>query len=110
MTTPTDRDPVAPGPAPRPDTITVVVEADLDHETCDALLSAVTTELSARPGASTLQLDCTAMTMCDSMGLSTLIQIRRHTDAAGLRLRIDPRPALLDRLLHLTGTFDYLLR
>ncbi|MFJ9606176.1 STAS domain-containing protein [Kitasatospora sp. NPDC101176] len=91
-------------------TLTVEVEGDLDHETCDALLTDVTTGLSARPSVTTVHLDCSAMTMCDSMGLSTLLQIRRHTDAAGLSLLIEPRPALLDRVLQLTGTTDYLLR
>ncbi|MFE9427399.1 STAS domain-containing protein [Kitasatospora sp. NPDC006697] len=100
----------APDPGSDPsDPVTVRVEDDLDHETCDTLLAAVAGALRAHPSARAVRLDCGAMTMCDSMGLSALLQVRRLTDTAGLRLVIDHRPPLLDRLLELTGTADYLL-
>ncbi|MFE6751793.1 STAS domain-containing protein [Kitasatospora purpeofusca] len=100
----------APGPTPLPATVTLPVEGDLDHESCDTLLATTTAAMSTQPAGGVVRLDCTAMTMCDSMGLSTLLQIRRRTDAAGILLLIDHRPAVLDRLLHLTGTFDHLVR
>ncbi|MFD7736082.1 STAS domain-containing protein [Kitasatospora phosalacinea] len=96
-----------PGSGPR--TVTVPVEGELDHESCEELVRAVTVHLAARPRVGVLRLDCAGMSLCDSMGLSALLQIRRDVDAAGGRLRLDHRPAHLDRLLHLTGTADYLL-
>jgi anti-anti-sigma factor len=99
-------DPSADGSAV---TVTVAVDGDLDYETSGDLLEAVTAALAERPKSTVLLLDCAGMTLCDSMGLSALLQIRRDTLAAGRSLRIHPRPPLLDRLLDLTGTADYLL-
>ncbi|WP_033223192.1 STAS domain-containing protein [Kitasatospora phosalacinea] len=92
-----------------PRTATVPVEGELDHESCEGLVRAVTSHLAARPPVEVVRVDCADMTLCDSMGLSALLQIRRDVDAAGRRLRLDHRPAHLDRLLRLTGTADYLL-
>ncbi|GAA4877641.1 STAS domain-containing protein [Kitasatospora terrestris] len=102
-----------PVPEPRPDdsaprTVTVPVEGELDHENCEDFLRTVAERLAAAPGAEVLRVDCRGMSLCDSMGLSVLLQIRRDMDAAGRRLLLDHRPAQLDRLLHLTGTADYL--
>ncbi|MFC8720411.1 STAS domain-containing protein [Kitasatospora sp. NPDC057198] len=96
-------------PAPPPRTVTVPVEGELDHESCEGLVREVTLHLAARPPVEVIRVDCAGMTLCDSMGLSALLQIRRDVDAAGRRLRFDRRPAHLDRLLHLTGTAGYLL-
>ncbi|RKE17376.1 STAS domain-containing protein [Streptomyces sp. TLI_171] len=90
-------------------TVTVRVDGELDHETCADLLRAVAEQLAARPGARMVRVDCRGMSLCDSMGLSALLQLRRDADAAGRRLVLDRRPAHLDRLLHLTGTAAYLL-
>ncbi|KDN81212.1 STAS domain-containing protein [Kitasatospora cheerisanensis] len=98
----------APAAAP-PAAVTVPVTGELDHESCDDLLRAVAELLAARPDAEAVRLDCHGMSLCDSMGLSVLLQLRRDVDAAGRRLLLDRRPAHLERLLHLTGTADYLL-
>ncbi|AUG75318.1 antagonist protein [Kitasatospora sp. MMS16-BH015] len=111
MTAPRDPSaiPAPDAPGPQSSTVTVRVEGDLDYETCDALLAAVAEAVAARPTATALRLDCAAMTLCDSMGLSALLQLRRQTEGTGQRLLIDRRPPHLDRLLQLTGTHDYLL-
>ncbi|EFK99862.1 MULTISPECIES: hypothetical protein [Streptomyces] len=38
------------------------------------------------------------------MGLAVLLQVRRHTDRAGVRLTLERPPVSLRRLLGLTGT------
>ncbi|MFJ4675422.1 MULTISPECIES: STAS domain-containing protein [unclassified Kitasatospora] len=103
-----------PVPPPRPAagatrTATVPVDGELDHESCGELVRAVAGHLAARPRVDVVRLDCGGMSLCDSMGLSALLQIRRDVDAAGRRLLLDHRPAHLERLLRLTGTADYLL-
>lgn len=100
---------MSPGAGPAPRTVTVPVEGELDHESCEGLVRAVAVHLAARPRVDVVRVDCAGMTLCDSMGLSALLQVRRDVDAAGCRLRLDHRPAHLERLLHLTGTADHLL-
>lgn len=104
----------SPVPPPRPTagpprTATVPVEGELDHESCGELLRAVAAHLAARPLVDVVRVDCGDMSLCDSTGLSALLQVRRDVDAAGRRLLLDRRPAHLERLLRLTGTADYLL-
>ncbi|MFF9150080.1 STAS domain-containing protein [Streptomyces sp. NPDC055051] len=55
-----------------------------------------------------LHVDCSGLTLCDSMGLSALLTLHRLAAAAGARLHLDDRPPLLDRLLLLTGTYEHL--
>ncbi|MFJ1755500.1 STAS domain-containing protein [Kitasatospora sp. NPDC088134] len=106
-----------PVPPPRPattlaaaiTTVTVRIDGELDHESCEDLLRDVAGRLAADPAAGAVRLDCGGMTLCDSMGLSALLQLRRDTAAAGLLLLLDHRPAHLDRLLRLTGTTAHLL-
>ncbi|BAJ26353.1 MULTISPECIES: STAS domain-containing protein [Kitasatospora] len=98
-----------PGPAAPHRAVTVRVEGELDHESCEELVRAVAAHLAAQPPYQVVRVDCAAMSLCDSMGLSALLQIRRDTDAAGRRLLLEHRPAHLDRLLRLTGTAAYLL-
>ncbi|MEU3601254.1 STAS domain-containing protein [Streptomyces sp. NPDC006798] len=89
------------------DTVRIEITGDLDYDTADLLLDEVTDELSARPGLKELHLHCAEIGVVDSMGLSILLMIGRRTAAAGARLHLDDRPAILDRLLDITGTLDY---
>ncbi|WP_339127437.1 STAS domain-containing protein [Streptomyces sp. f51] len=96
----------------RPAALVIHVAGDLDHETCDELMRTVD-ENFARPdgpGAEfpELRVDFAALAGIDSMGLATLLMIRRRTDAAGARLYLDQRPRTLDRLLEITGTLEHL--
>ncbi|MET8968788.1 STAS domain-containing protein [Streptomyces hydrogenans] len=81
---------------------------DLAWDSADELLDAVRTRLARVPGPSDVRLDCARMTLCDSMGLSALLALHRLVSAAGGRLHLDHRPAFLDRLLLLTGTYEHL--
>ncbi|MEU1203595.1 STAS domain-containing protein [Streptomyces sp. NPDC005813] len=90
----------------------VRVVGDLDYETCDELVSAVRQTLAGRAGGPDgvqgLHVDFAGLDNIDSMGLSALLMIRRQTDAAGIRLYLDERPAGLERLLDITGTLAHL--
>ncbi|MET8032288.1 MULTISPECIES: STAS domain-containing protein [unclassified Streptomyces] len=92
--------------------LVVHVRGDLDHETCDELMSTVDQNLTVRNTAEGRVLDLrlvfAGLHGIDSMGLSALLMIRRRTDAAHVRLHLDERPPHLERLLQITGTLDYL--
>ncbi|MCC0100343.1 STAS domain-containing protein [Streptomyces flavotricini] len=90
------------------DRVRIELDGDLDHDTADLLVNEATAQLSARPGLGHLHLHCGGLGMIDSMGLSALLMISRRTTAAGVRLHLEDRPANLDRILRLTGTFDHL--
>ncbi|MEU9860189.1 STAS domain-containing protein [Streptomyces sp. NPDC047971] len=81
---------------------------DLAWDAVDELLDVARAHLSAGPAPSDIRLDCARLTLCDSMGLSTLLAVHRDTATAGVRLHLDHRPPFLDRLLLLTGTYEHL--
>ncbi|MFE9295466.1 STAS domain-containing protein [Streptomyces niveus] len=89
-------------------TVCVSIEGDLDYDSSQQLLDETREQLSRHPGTRQLRLDCSRLALCDSMGLATLLAIHRVTDAAGVRLHLDGRPASLDRVLRLTGTLSHL--
>ncbi|PRH75666.1 anti-sigma factor antagonist [Streptomyces solincola] len=92
------------------DGIRLELAGELDHETAGGLLTAAREHLTAAgdgPGPP-LELGLAGLTDCDSTGLAALLRIRRLVDAAGGRMRLEDRPALLDRMLYLTGTAAYL--
>ncbi|WP_329274742.1 STAS domain-containing protein [Streptomyces sp. NBC_00691] len=84
------------------------LSGDLAWDSADELLEAARAQIDAVPDLSDVHLDCARMTLCDSMGLSTLLALHRHAAARGVRLHLDRRPVLLDRLLRLTGTYEHL--
>ncbi|MFJ9539714.1 STAS domain-containing protein [Streptomyces sp. NPDC101225] len=90
------------------DRLRIEIDGDLDYDTADRLLDTVTAHLAARPDLGHLHLRCAGLGVTDSMGLSILLMIRRRTMAADVRLHLEDRPAHLDRLLEITGTFAYL--
>lgn len=89
------------------DTVRIELHGDFDYACADGLLDAVTRLLADRSHLKELYLHCGNITAVDSTGLATLLMIRRHTDTAGVRLHLLDRTIGLDRLLQLTGTFDY---
>ncbi|MFF3013868.1 STAS domain-containing protein [Streptomyces sp. NPDC057939] len=90
------------------DAVRIELQGELDHQDADTLLNLVTVVL-AEPGRRLdLHLECDGITAIDSHGLSVLLMIRRHTDAAGVTLHLGNRPPILDRMLKVTGTLDHL--
>ncbi|MEV8588722.1 STAS domain-containing protein [Streptomyces sp. NPDC051180] len=86
----------------------VELGGDLAWDSADELLDAARTHLAAARHPADVRLDCARLTLCDSMGLSTLLALHRETSAAGVRLHLEHRPPFLDRLLLLTGTYHHL--
>ncbi|EDY42299.1 STAS domain-containing protein [Streptomyces sp. SPB074] len=86
-----------------PGRVVIALIGDLDYDTAEQLGEDVVTAL-ATPGVRALALDCAGLEGCDSMGLAVLLQVRRHTDRAGVRLTLERPTDSLRRLLGLTGT------
>ena len=91
------------------DPLTVTVAGPLDFDTAEELLETVAKALAENRAQPLLTLDLADLTLCDSMGLSALLSVRRRATADGIRLVLLSRPRHLDRLLELTGTADYLV-
>ncbi|MGW0136415.1 STAS domain-containing protein [Streptomyces sp. NPDC003299] len=81
---------------------------DLDPDTGDKLVDTVTRYLAHGRDVRCVRLECALPTWIDSGDLSALLTVHRRADAGGCLLRLDNRPALLDRLLRQTGTLDLL--
>ncbi|MFD7876791.1 STAS domain-containing protein [Streptomyces sp. NPDC059766] len=90
------------------DTVRIEITGDLDYDHAGHLLDEVTAQLGSRPHLTDLHLHCAGVGTVDSTGLSVLLMIRRRTTAVGARLHLDDRTAMLDRLLDITGTLEYL--
>lgn len=90
----------------------VRVGGDLDYLTRGQLLDTVTVVLTRRHAArhpvAAVRLEFSRLESVDSSGLSALLQIRRLLDEAGVALHLDERPAVLERLLDMTGTLELL--
>ncbi|NUV41111.1 STAS domain-containing protein [Streptomyces sp. KAI-26] len=76
---------------------------DLDYDTSSELVARAMEQLAARPGLDELYLDCAGLEMCDSMGVSALLQVHRDTAARRVRLHVEEAPPFLDRIMRITG-------
>ena len=86
----------------------ISLTGDLVNINADLVLRSVDEGLAAHPALRELHIDCTALEVCDSRGLSALLMLRRRTESRNVTLRITNRPRILDRLLERTGTAEYL--
>ncbi|MET8244505.1 STAS domain-containing protein [Streptomyces sp. NPDC005202] len=95
-----------------PSSVVVRIAGDLDYATHGELVETVTSLLARRHAArhpmAELHLDFSRLDSVDSSGLSALLLIRRRTDEAGVGLHRDARPAVLERLLDMTETLEWL--
>ncbi|MCP9999480.1 STAS domain-containing protein [Streptomyces sudanensis] len=87
----------------------LALAGDLDYDTAEGLTHAVREYLAEHPAPDVLSVDCARLAFCDSTGLAALLMVRRLTAGTGTALHLRDRPALLDRLLEQTGTFDHLV-
>ncbi|MFE6461585.1 STAS domain-containing protein [Streptomyces cinereoruber] len=97
------------GLAREPGSLYVRVIGDLDYDTCDELVDAVTEHLTgdgAPPRG--IRLDFDGLTHIDSSGLSALLLVHRRASALGATLHLDNRPDFLERMLHMTNVLDHL--
>ncbi|MFJ4822843.1 STAS domain-containing protein [Streptomyces bacillaris] len=76
---------------------------DLDYDTSGELVARAAERLAARPELDDLYLDCAGLGMCDSMGVSALLQVHRDTAARRVRLHVEEAPPFLDRIMRITG-------
>lgn len=91
-------------------TLIARVGGELDYDTSDDLVSAVTERLTGADGPpSAVRLDFRDLTWIDSSGLSALLMIHRRTRALGADFHLDNRPAVLERMLRMTNVLDHLL-
>ena len=82
--------------------IVVRVEGELDHQSARLLRGELATVWST-PGMATVVLDLSAVTFCDSVGLSELIAAMRHSEGIGHTLMISGMQGTLLRILTITG-------
>ncbi|MBV2354121.1 STAS domain-containing protein [Streptomyces sp. J2-1] len=80
----------------------------LDWDTADDLTRTASACLGADPAPRRLSLDCARLTLCDSLGLASLLMIQRRAAEVGTLLRLLNRPPSLQRILEITGTSDVL--
>jgi anti-anti-sigma factor len=85
----------------------VRVAGDLDYLTIDELVDTATQLLAQQADLANLHLDFDRLTFLDSAALSGLFLISRRTAQAGVRLHLDHRPPILERVLHVTGLFGH---
>ncbi|MYS69508.1 STAS domain-containing protein [Streptomyces sp. SID5926] len=80
------------------------ITGDLDWDTAAELTRTAADCLRTEPAPRRLRLDCEHLTLCDSLGLASLLMIHRHATEVGTRLHLTNRPAALQRLFETTGT------
>jgi len=80
---------------------------DLDYLTIDDFVNTASQLLAQQADLVTLHLDFSDLTFLDSAALSGLLLLHRRSSQAGVELHLDHRPALLDRVLHVTGLFTH---
>ncbi|MET9495632.1 STAS domain-containing protein [Streptomyces sp. NPDC006552] len=85
------------------------VDGALDYDTSGHFTAYTDQLLADHPATRVVRLHCAGLGGVDSMGLSTLLGLRRRLDAVGATLEIVERSTRLDRLLTITGTFEYLV-
>ncbi|MGW9447349.1 STAS domain-containing protein [Streptomyces sp. NPDC055632] len=92
-----------------PGSLHVRVSGDLDYDTCDELVDAVTEKLAeGGPPPRGIRLDFAGLTHIDSSGLSALLLVHRRAGAVGATLYLDNRPDFLERMLRITNVLDHL--
>jgi anti-anti-sigma factor len=85
----------------------VRVNGDLDYETADEVVEAVSQLLAQQGDLIDLHLDFSGLTFMDSSALSGLLLLHRRTTQSGVQLHLDHRPAFLDRVLRVTGLYGH---
>jgi anti-anti-sigma factor len=83
------------------------IVGDLDYLTIDEVVDTATQLLTQQVDLANLHLDLSGLTFLDSSALSGLALIHRRTSQAGVRLHLDHRPPILERVLHVTGLFGH---
>ncbi|MFD4348018.1 STAS domain-containing protein [Streptomyces coelicoflavus] len=108
MPTTPQTEPLQVLPPTDPYTLRLALYGDLDYEVGDEVLDRARKALRGCEGVRSLRLNCRELEVADSTGLSVLLQLRRDAHGAGICFHLDDTRPLLERLLRITGTYDYL--
>jgi anti-sigma B factor antagonist len=92
---------------PVPDGATVSLAGELDVTTASLLLGAAERAFAGRPSGD-LVIDATGLVFCDSVGISTLVQVRQRCDTYGWTFHIAGVQPYVRRVLDLLGLVEYL--
>ncbi|SDC51410.1 STAS domain-containing protein [Streptomyces prasinopilosus] len=95
-------------PTETPHTVRLALVGDLDHEIGDEVLHQVLRALHGGEDVRDLRLDCRDLGAVDSAGLAVLLQIHRRASGDGTGFHLDHVGPRLERLLRITGTYEYL--
>ncbi|MFI8346853.1 STAS domain-containing protein [Streptomyces sp. NPDC085596] len=80
-----------------------VLCGELDFDSVVQLHEAADEELAKSKGVSPVVVDCTALTFCDSSGISALLRLYQRLSVQQRVLRLAAVPASVSRLFTLTG-------
>lgn len=84
-------------------TCVIRASGELDLAVAEDLVLVALEGLGTAPA---VHIDLTEVSFIDSTGLGALLRIRNEATAAGKALRLQGVPAVLDRLLQITGLTD----
>jgi anti-sigma B factor antagonist len=89
----------------RPDGVGLVLSGDFDLRSAPRLLDLLPRLLGncLAAGAGQAEIDCAALTLCDSSGLTALIRAHQAAQDADISLVLTDRPGQLAHLLDLAG-------
>jgi anti-sigma B factor antagonist len=85
----------------------VAVEGDVDMASADALDDALAAALGVT-GITRVTVDLQRTTFLDSVGVRSLLASRQKASERGITLRVMNPPAIVRRVLELTGVYEYL--
>jgi anti-sigma B factor antagonist len=97
---------------PLPTGAAVSLVGDLDVTTASQLLGAAERAFAGHDGgdlvARDLVIDAAGLAFCDSVGISTLVQVRQRCDTYGWTFRVQDVRPYVRRVLDLLGLAEYL--
>jgi anti-sigma B factor antagonist len=92
---------------PLPTGAAVSLAGDLDVTTASQLLGAAERAFAGHDGRD-LVIDAAGLVFCDSVGISTLVQVRQRCDTYGWTFRVERVQPYVRRVLDLLGLLEYL--
>jgi anti-sigma B factor antagonist len=92
---------------PLPTGAAICLVGDLDVTTTSRLLGAAERAFAGQSGRD-LVIDASGLAFCDSVGISTLVQLRQRSDTYGWSFRLEGVQPYVRRVLDLLGLVEYL--
>jgi anti-anti-sigma factor len=92
---------------PLPTGAALQLAGDLDVATASQLLGAAERAFAGHAGPD-LVIDAAGLVFCDSVGISTLVQLRQRCETYGWTFRVEGVQPYVRRVLDLLGLLEYL--